>query len=141
MAAAKPKFRKCVVFDLDGVLHPYSKGWHDGTLYDGIDPDAIALVHTFQEEGHAVAVVTARPTRQLAMIAKTLRDAGLDAVADTRLQAEFWEGGRNGRRIIVTRVKIAAVAYIDDRAVYAGSRAYWTEIERDTRKLLGGAEQ
>lgn len=44
---------KCVV-DFDGVLHRYSKGWHDGTIYDDPIEGAAAAMATLREHYEVV---------------------------------------------------------------------------------------
>ena len=33
-----PDYKPTICLDMDGVVHLYSKGWHDGTLYDDVTP-------------------------------------------------------------------------------------------------------
>ena len=46
--------------DYDGVLHRYSKGWQDGTLYDGPVVGARDAVARLREAGHEVVVFSSR---------------------------------------------------------------------------------
>lgn len=104
--------RQCVSVDFDGVLHSYHLGWHDGSVYGDMD---ISLVTRLHDLGYAVAVSTARPIGP-AVIA--LRRLGLSVLQDTFMRNEFWNGGASGTVVLVTNRKIAAIAYIDDRAIH-----------------------
>jgi hypothetical protein len=107
-----------VAIDFDGVIHTYEKGWHDGTIYGDFLPDAMPAIETLMEHD-AVFVHTTRNARQVA--AWIQRTSGYNIDCTTRLP-RTWYGRRkpfwNTRGLLlVTNVKLPAVAYLDDRAV------------------------
>ena len=103
-------FKQCVAIDFDGVLHRYSGGWQGGTIYDTVDFMGVRKV---QEEGYAVAILT---TREIDQVARCM-EGWFDLVVDTEGVHKFWNGGDSGQVVLITNRKIAAIAYVDDRAV------------------------
>lgn len=100
---------RAIAVDFDGVIHEYSKGWHDGTIYDSPKTGAIEGLKLLQEK-YAVFIHT---TRDIAAVANYLSDYGLSC---TILEPEtFWN---DQARILVTNKKYPAIAYIDDRAFH-----------------------
>jgi len=106
---------KTIAVDFDGVIHAYSKGWHDGTIYDGPVFGAIEGLWRLMD----YCAVFVHTTRSAGQVAEWLAGYGFDVV--THSQAEgggepllFWT-----RRdaLLVTNQKLPAVAYLDDRAV------------------------
>ena len=94
--------------DFDGVIHQYSKGWHDGTIYDPPMPGALDGLRALMEH-HAVFIHT---TRDLEQVAEWLTRRGF--ICCTEHHGPFW----NLRgTLLVTNRKLAATAYLDDRAV------------------------
>ena len=102
-----------IAVDFDGVIHRYSRGWDDGSIYDPPIEGAIEGLRTLMLD-FAVFVHT---TRNPVPVAKWLWEQGLDARADTPddpAPAEFWS---TRGMLLVTNRKLPAVAYIDDRAI------------------------
>jgi hypothetical protein len=102
-----------VAVDFDGVIHAYSRGWHDGTIYDEPLPGAFDALRDLMTT-YAVMIHTTREPSQVARWIK--RRSGIEASwsTDENRLGEFW----NGRdTILVTRRKLPALAYIDDRAI------------------------
>lgn len=111
-----------VAVDFDGVIYAYSRGYADGTIYDPPAPGAIDAVRTLMDR-YAVYVHTTRDPRQ---VADWLSRRGLDVLVEVWMtddgeiipddqDREFW----NDRgQLLVTRRKLPAIAYIDDRAVH-----------------------
>jgi hypothetical protein len=98
-----------VAVDFDGVIHAYSRGYHDGTIYDGPVPGAFGALATLMER-YAVVIFTARDVHQ---VAGWMRTHGPDEVT-TEWTPPFW----NTRGVLlVTNIKPVAVAYIDDRGI------------------------
>jgi hypothetical protein len=125
------KVTQTVAVDFDGVIHAYSKGWHDGTIYDEPMPGAIEGLRKLQER-YAVFVFTSR--RATADVAAWINRHALGAVeavheasGDTR---EFWN---NQEVILVTNRKLPAVAYIDDRAVPFTTWDYLLAVQMEGR--------
>lgn len=106
-----------VAIDFDGVIHRYSRGWGDGTIYDEPMSGAIEGIKRLQEQ-YAVFVFTSREVEQ---VIPWLAAHGLDVAPDGPPYPQFW----NGRQILVTNRKLPAVAYVDDRAVVFSS---WTQL-------------
>ncbi len=94
--------QKTIAIDFDGVLHAYSDGWRDGSIYDVAVPRAVDAVTKLQDAGYHIVVFSTR--------------------ADTPAgQADIsgWLGEQGFRagEILVTDRKVPAIAYIDDRGI------------------------
>jgi hypothetical protein len=131
-----------IAVDFDGVVHAYSKGWQDGSIYDPPVPGAVEGLRALMET-HAVFVHTTREPEQ---VMPWLEGHGLDVTTDDRCGRCYGDGGLqeldldlrpthtedpctecggSGQltfwnlrgQLLVTNRKLPAVAYIDDRAV------------------------
>lgn len=101
-----------VAVDFDGVLHTYDKGWQDGTIYGDWTPGAVVALNRLMQ-AYAVFIHTSRDARQVADWIKLKTDGSIECV--TRVPASgFWNAQG---RLLITRQKLPAVAYIDDRAI------------------------
>ncbi len=102
-----------VAVDFDGVIHAYSRGWQDGSIYDEPAPGAFAALRELMER-YAVFVHT---TRLPVAVARWIKArSGIETAwhEDESMLPEFW----NERdTLLVTRRKLPAVAYIDDRGI------------------------
>lgn len=94
---------KTIAIDFDGVLHAYSKGWQDGSLYDGPVDGAEEALLALDASGYKLVIYTAR----------TL-DSNLAEIAP-------WIGKHMPKvaelKIPITNRKPVAWRYIDDRAI------------------------
>jgi hypothetical protein len=103
-----------VAVDFDGVIHDYTQGWQDGSIYGQPVPGSLAALRTLMAR-YAVFIHTSRDPGQ---VAAWLADRGLTTVIDVDGPAhpprQFWD--RHGE-LLVTDRKLPAAAYIDDRAV------------------------
>lgn len=117
-----------IAVDFDGVVHAYSRGWADGSIYD--EPLAGALDGLRQlMADHTVFIFTTREPEQ---VMPWLERHGFDVTIDERCGnclgvdpagcpgckgsglLTFW----NARgQLLVTNRKLAATVYLDDRAV------------------------
>lgn len=123
---------KTIAIDFDGVIHAYSKGWGDGSIYDEPVPGAFEAIKKLMGDGFAVYVLSTRKPRQ---ILKWFQDhqhlmyhdamAGTDYPDDRVLvygydaekvswRKKFWD---KPWVLGVTNRKLPAMAYLDDRAV------------------------
>jgi hypothetical protein len=118
-----------VAIDFDGVIHEYSRGWHDGTTYDDPTDGAFDAIRDFMAERRPVVVFTARATWAVAeWFAVHAPDLRLHV--DHLCTIEFWE---HTDSVLITNRKVVAKHYIDDRAI---RHVDWAT----TRMLLRAAE-
>lgn len=94
------KTPKRILIDLDRVIHKYSLGWRDGTIYDEAVEGAIPAIKKLQKAGFEVVVFTTKSSlgkERNKWIKEWLRERGLS--------------------LKVTWEKLPAIAIIDDRAI------------------------
>lgn len=104
-----PKRRRTIAVDFDGVIHRYSKGWKDGSIYDPpVDGarEALARIHARYE----VVIFTTRVNPDMRG-----SEVQMDRVLDWLESNGFHKGEHFD---IITHVKPPALAYIDDRALH-----------------------
>lgn len=53
------------LIDFDGVIHQYSKGWHDGTAYDPPMPDALEGLQRIENYGYHIVIFSTRDAEQI----------------------------------------------------------------------------
>lgn len=98
--------RKNVLIDFDGVIHKYSKGFHDGTIYDPPNEGAKEAIDKLKNK-YRIVIFSARlsPT--------TNKD-----VEDQKKNMINWLSKYNIYYDQLSYEKIPAVAYIDDLAIH-----------------------
>ncbi len=101
--------RQTIAVDFDGVIHRYSRGWQDGTLYDPPVDGALEALERLHHR-YKVVIFTTR-------VNPDMRGGNeqMDRVRDWLQENGFREGVHFDE---VTHVKPPAVAYIDDRGLY-----------------------
>jgi hypothetical protein len=112
------KGKRRVAVDFDGVIHAYSRGWADGSIYDGPVPGAMQALAELQGLGLEVVVYTSRHTADIA-----------DWISAQAAYARV-----NLGPIEITNLKPIASVYIDDRAVRFTD---WERALATTAYLLG----
>jgi hypothetical protein len=105
--------------DFDGVIHRYSRGWGDGSIYDGVMDDAFfGLWNLMQKD--TVFIFTSRKPKQVAKWIEEKADGNYNLRCTTRRPRTWWgkpkEFWSKPRVLLVTNHKYPARAYIDDRA-------------------------
>lgn len=148
--------------DFDGVVHRYSRGWHDGTIYDEPIPGAIDGLHALMRKD-ATFILTSRDPEQ---VAEWLEPRGLNVTtnesctrclgfgggqevdADSRPTGPAWDcepckgSGlftfwNEPGQLLITNRKLPADAYLDDRAVRFNDWARALTALGVTPRLLG----
>lgn len=103
--------KKTVCLDFDGVLHAYSKGWQDGSIYDEPMPGALDAVRKL--------------SKRFTLVVQTSRKNLPDVV--------LWLEKHGFPDLHVTNEKPPALVYVDDRGLRFAS---WEQTIADVATLL-----
>jgi ribonucleotide monophosphatase NagD (HAD superfamily) len=110
-----------IAVDFDGVLHGYSKGWSDGSIYDPPVPGAKEAMKRLKEQGHTLYIFSTRTNPMF---------KNKDASADQKKAMEAWMGEHDiPFDKVWTFGKPMADLFIDDRAI--GFRGQWEQTLRE----------
>jgi hypothetical protein len=97
--------KKTIAVDFDGVIHQYSKGWHDGTCYDKPIEGSFEALIELDRRGYNVVVFSTREPEQMK-----------EWFFKWAYKIESIEG-EEAPNIEFTNKKPPAIAYIDDRGI------------------------
>lgn len=92
--------KQTVVFDFDGVIHKYSKGWQDGSIYDVPNKGIKETINKLRQNNYEVVVVSTRCNTEEGRMAILTWLVNYGIVVDK-----------------VCKEKPPAIVYIDDRAI------------------------
>lgn len=118
--------KRTIAIDFDGVIHKYSKGYHDGTCYDEPMPGAIEAIKLLMTK-YTVFVLSTRKPEDIQHWFGVHTDLGTEIIKDDR---EFYE---NEHLVGISQRKLPAIYYIDDRALW------FKDWETTLRKVLDHA--
>lgn len=108
-----------VAFDFDGVIHKYSKGWQDGSIYDEPNYNVIDIILLLMKSNVPVFILSTREPQQI----KEWWDK-YDFGIKTELLPDTIKFFNDTTYIGITNKKIPAQIYVDDRAYrYTGQTA------------------
>ena len=100
--------RRTMAVDFDGVIHRYSKGWRDGTIYDPpVEGAREALARLHRRYDLVIFTTRVNPALHGA-------ETQMDRILAWLARHDFRRGEHFDE---ITHVKPPALAYIDDRAV------------------------
>lgn len=122
---------KTLAVDFDGVIHKYRNGWADGSIYDEPFEGAEQFLREKLSSGEwSVFIHSTRSPRQIKnwLIKKMPNTFGRGQSGWEVKIIPFWTKFWNRNDAIgITKRKLPAIAYIDDRAIKFNGK--WEDIK------------
>lgn len=97
---------KTICIDFDGVIHKYSKGWHDGSIYDEPVEGTAEFINNLRDDGWEIIIYS---TRSNPVVNK-------DAAHQVR-EMHMWMQNNGIYFDEISMFKPHAQIYLDDRAI------------------------
>lgn len=126
-------YPKTIAIDFDGVIHKYSKGWKDGSIYDEPIQQVFTCIGSLFDTGYSVFIFSTRKPKQILKWMKEntyetdYEHNGMGAdpgdykyprFGFTVKVIPFWKKFWNEKNVLgITRRKLPAHVYVDDRAL------------------------
>lgn len=125
-----PKNRETIALDFDGVIHKYSKGWHDGSAYDPPMDGAIEHIKKLMER-YTVYVFSTRDPQQIQdWFGKYGEQIPTQLIPADQM---FWV---TPNVLGIARHKVVAYVWLDDRALrFEGD---WNRAYKSINNLVEG---
>lgn len=117
---------KTVAFDFDGVIHKYSEGWKDGSIYDKPNREVINFMYDLMNNNIAVFILSTRDPYQISSWWNK-QHFPMESIVISP-EVHFWD--RNDV-VGITRTKLPAFKYIDDRGY-----TYKGQTEKELKEIL-----
>lgn len=115
------------MIDFDGPIHRYSKGLHDGTIYDKPSTGAKEMIDWLKGKGFEIVIFTTRAS-------KTNGDElGVNYKKEI-MKIESWLKSYGIHYDLVTAEKLAANFYVDDKAIHYGGS--WDAVKDEVTKRM-----
>jgi len=109
-------YQKTIAVDFDGVIHKYSKGWHNGKVYDYPVFGAVEALERLHKRGYKIVIFTCRAETK----------EGVEEVKKWMNHHFAWfDEVAPMFELEITDKKPKAIAYIDDRGIRFTN---WTDI-------------
>ena len=123
---------KTIAIDFDGVIHKYSKGWKDGSIYDEPFDNVFKIIKKIMDLDYSVFVFSTRSPKQIKrwlkayLVTEEMISYGFCNETyykyypygfDCKI-IPFWKKFWDKPNVLgITQRKLPAVIYIDDRAL------------------------
>jgi hypothetical protein len=114
------------MIDFDGTIHKFSKGYHDGTLYDKPFEDAIEIIDWLKDLGFQIVIFTSRASKTSG------EEFGQDYKKEI-IKVENYLKEYGIHFDLITAEKLAANFYIDDLAIHFNN---WESVKDEITKRM-----
>lgn len=124
---------KTIAIDFDGVIHKYSKGWKDGSVYDEAVAQVFTCIGSLFDTGYNVFILSTRNPKQIKkwingkIMVSEYESEGMGGDPERYVGTRygftcqiipFWKKFWNKKNVLgITKRKLPAHCYVDDRAL------------------------